>query len=54
MLHLFIQPGSHQEAYYMGTPHVSGVSGNAPMTITFELSQAVPDSVFKALTLLVN
>jgi superfamily II DNA or RNA helicase/HKD family nuclease len=54
VLHLFIQPGSHQEAYYMGIPHVSGVSGNAPMTITFELSQAVPDSVFKALTLLIN
>jgi hypothetical protein len=54
VLHLFIQSGSHQEAYYMGTPEVSGVNGNAPMIITFELSQAVPDSVFNALTLLIS
>ncbi len=44
-LHLFIQPASHQEAYYMGIVNVASVTGNAPMTIAFELSQVIPDSV---------
>ena len=48
-IHLFIQPGSHQNAYYIGTANVSSVTGNAPMTITFELSEVVPDSVLELL-----
>lgn len=48
-LHLFIQPPSHQEAYYMGIVNVASVTGNAPMTITFKLAQTVPDSVFQLL-----
>jgi Domain of unknown function (DUF3427) len=54
VLHLFILPGSHQEAYYMGIPQVCDITGNAPMIITFELSQVVPDLVFDALTLLIS
>ncbi|XHX78478.1 MAG: DUF3427 domain-containing protein [Stenomitos frigidus ULC029] len=50
VLHLFIQPGSHQDAYYMGSVNVSSITGNAPMTISFELTQAVPDSVFESLS----
>jgi superfamily II DNA or RNA helicase len=50
IIHLFIQPNSHQDAYYVGIVKVSSVVGNAPMTITFELSQAVPDTVLEALS----
>lgn len=49
-LHLFIQPGSHQEAYYMGIVNVASVTGNAPMTIAFQLTQTVPDSVLQSLS----
>jgi hypothetical protein len=49
-LHLFIQPGSHQTACYLGIVEIANVLGNAPITVTFKLSQPVPDRVFKALT----
>lgn len=49
-LHLFIQPTSHQEAYCMGIVNVASVTGNAPMTIAFELSQVIPDSVLEVLS----
>ncbi|PZO41779.1 MAG: hypothetical protein DCF17_10295 [Shackletoniella antarctica] len=50
ILHLFIQPGSHQEAYYMGIANVSLVTSNAPMVISFELSQVIPESVLEVLS----
>ena len=50
VLHLFIQPSSHQEAYYMGVVAVTSVEGNAPMTVSFQLSESVPESVFEALS----
>jgi superfamily II DNA or RNA helicase len=52
VLHLFIQAGPNQGAYYIGIPQVSDVTGNGPMIIIFELPQVVPDSVLDALTLL--
>lgn len=50
ILYLFVQPNSHQEAYYVGIVKVTTVAGDAPMNITFELSRSVPDSVFEALS----
>ena len=49
-LHLFIQPSAHQEAYYMGIINVASVTGNAPMKISFELSQVIPKSVLEVLS----
>ena len=50
ILHLFIQSGSHQSAYYTGIVNVLNISGNAPMTVKFRLSQVVPDSVLEVLS----
>jgi len=50
MLHLFIQPSSHKEAYYIGTVNVISVVNNAPMTVSFRLSQSVPISVLESLS----
>jgi superfamily II DNA or RNA helicase len=49
-LHLFVQPGSHQSACYLGTAQVDNVTGNAPMTVILKLSQPIPDKVMKLLT----
>ena len=49
-LHLFIQPGSHQEAYYVGIVSVSSVTSNAPMAISFKLSQVIPEPVLDVLS----
>lgn len=36
-LHLFVQSGSHEKAYYCGTVSVLDVAGNAPMNVKFRL-----------------
>jgi hypothetical protein len=50
LLHLFIQPRSHKEAYYMGVVNVTSVVDNAPMTVSFQLSQSIPISVIESLS----
>ncbi|XGB38945.1 MAG: DUF3427 domain-containing protein [Cyanobacteria bacterium LVE1205-1] len=51
ILHLFVQPGSHKSACYLGIVNVKpeGVSGNAPMTVIFTLSQSIPQQIMKNL-----
>jgi superfamily II DNA or RNA helicase/HKD family nuclease len=48
-IHLFVQPKSHQAACYMGVVEVVDFTGNAPMTVTFRISQSVPDVILNSL-----
>jgi superfamily II DNA or RNA helicase len=50
IIHLFVQPKSHQAACYMGVVEVVDVIGNAPMTVQLKLSQSVSDTVLKFLS----
>jgi hypothetical protein len=49
IIHLFVQPKSHQAACYMGVVEVVDVIGNAPMTIQFKLSHSVSGTVLNSL-----
>lgn len=49
-LHLFVKPGSHDLAVYLGTVTVQGHTGSGPMAVTFGLSRDVPMEVFAELT----
>ncbi|HEY9823274.1 MAG TPA: DUF3427 domain-containing protein, partial [Candidatus Sericytochromatia bacterium] len=49
-IHLFVQPKSHRAACYMGVVEVVNVVGNAPMTITFKLSDSVSNTILDYLS----
>lgn len=46
-LYLFVQKGSHQPAVYMGPVDVSGVEGDGPMNVTFELQTPLPPQLYR-------
>lgn len=48
-VHLFVQPGSHSDAVYMGMVDVISVAGDRPMRLTFQLRNTVPAAVMKQL-----
>ena len=48
-LHLFVKPGSHDLAVYLGTVTVQAHTGTGPMSVTFRLSREVPTEVFAEL-----
>jgi hypothetical protein len=49
-LHLFVKPGSHDPAVYLGTVNVKAHTGSGPMSVTFGLNREVPAEVFAELT----
>jgi hypothetical protein len=48
-LHLFVQPGSHSLAYYLGVVRVLSAEGVGPMTVVVELERELPPDVMAAL-----
>ncbi|WP_166815914.1 DUF3427 domain-containing protein [Luteimonas yindakuii] len=48
-LHLFVQPGSHSPATYLGVVDVAAVEGDRPMRVTFDLRHVVPPAVLAQL-----
>jgi hypothetical protein len=48
-LHLFVKPGSHDPAVYLGTVNVKAHTGSGPMSVTFGLNREVPAEVFAEL-----
>jgi hypothetical protein len=49
-LHLFVQPRSHEPAFYLGTGNVTEAVGKGPMRVTLSLSRPVPADVRSELT----
>lgn len=48
-VHLFVQPGSHSNAAYLGRVDVIEIVGDRPMRVTFQLRDTVPEAVAKQL-----
>lgn len=48
-IHLFVQPGSHTRAAYLGVADVASVEGDRPMKVTFALREQVPTAVIEQL-----
>lgn len=48
-IHLFVQPGSHSKAVYLGVVDVAEVEGDRPMKVTFALRERVPAAVSQQL-----
>lgn len=48
-VHLFVQPGSHSKAAYLGAVDVVAAEGDRPMRVTFGLRTRVPEAVIKEL-----
>ncbi len=48
-LHLFVQSGSHERAFYLGQATVLGVEGSKPMTVTMQFDRPIPDDVRREL-----
>ena len=50
-IHLFVQPGSHSKAFYLGTvaTQVDGVKGSRPMSVPFLLEHPVSAAVLDEL-----
>ena len=48
-VHLFVQPGSHSKAAYLGAVDVVAAEGDRPMRVTFGLRTRVPEAVIKQL-----
>ncbi len=48
-IHLFVQPGAHQRAWYLGTVQVASAAGAGPMKVVFDLDRLMPDDVLHKL-----
>ena len=48
-VHLFVQPGSHSKAVYLGVVDVVAAKGDLPMRVTFELRNCLPEAVIAQL-----
>ena len=48
-VHLFVQPGSHSKAAYLGAIDFVSAKGDRPMQVTFELRSRVPEAVIEQL-----
>ena len=46
-LHLFVQPRSHEPAYYLGPVSVAGATGDGPMTVSLDLDRPIPEEIFR-------
>lgn len=49
-LHLFLQPRSHEPAYYLGVGDVFKTEGNGPMRVWFNLFRPIPDDILREIT----
>lgn len=48
-VHLFVQPGSHSKAAYLGPVDFVAAEGDRPMRVTFDLRSRVPEAVIEQL-----